>query len=214
MSSETHASLQEISTLLTQMLGSASDQVRLMPTLAQQVRQLPPPDSVLLSRPVFDRAGLWSYCGNFFNLGQEVTASQVIRIPEPSWIRGVDICVLPSLYFDQFPDPGVWLQAAEQRALLCRYGTNWRGLVDVDWRLTGKQGFIQDGHGDRDAPATQVSGDGEFSVPLDWRLDRDDGILVRCSNRVNRVLDPECNTYVERTLRWVAVIFWAEELDR
>jgi hypothetical protein len=211
MSTVTHATLLEIRSMLTQMLGNASDQVRMAAALAQRVRELPPPDAELLSRPVFERAGLWSFCCNFFNLEENATESQPIRIPHDCWIRGVDICVLPSLSFVEVPTTAIWYQAAVMRALLCQYGTNWRGLVDVDWRVPSDQGFVSDGRGDTLGPAAQLSGDGEFSVALDWDLDREDTIIVRCSNQINRIIDPTCDTYIERTLPWVAVAFWAEE---
>lgn len=210
--SATHADLVEIRSLLTQMLGNAGDLVRMAPLLSERVRQLPPPESDLLSRYQFERAGLYSYAVNFFDLPEDLPQSQNIRIPDDCWIRGVDVCVLPALYFAELPDPDVWHAAAQLRALLSRrYGSNWRGLVDVDWRIPSQQGFIQDGYGDLFAPASQVAGDGEFSVPLDWRLRREDTIIVRCVNRLNRSVDAECATFIQRALPWVAVVFRAEK---
>lgn len=210
--SATQANLVEVRSLLSQMLGSASDMVRLAPALSERVRQLPPADADLLSRYAFERAGLYSYVANFFDLPEDAPQSQNIRIPDDCWIRGVDVCVLPALYFEELPDAATWLTATQLRANLSRrYGMGWRGLVDVDWRIPSQQGFIQDGYGDLLAPASQVAGDGEFSVPLDWRLQREDTIIVRCANRINRTVDAECATYLKRTLPWVAVVFRAEK---
>lgn len=210
--SATHSSLLEIRSLLSQMLGNAADLVRLAPRLAQAVRELPPADSDLLSRYRFDRAALYSLVANFFELPEDEPQTQHIRIPDDCWIRGVNVCALPALVFEQLPSPSEWLDAARMRALLSqRYGSNWRGLVDVDWRIPAQQGFIQDGYGDLLAPATQAAGDGEFSVDLDWRLQREDTIVVRCANRLNRSVDAECATALRRKLPWVAVVFWAEK---
>ena len=100
--------------------------------------------------------------------------------------------------------------AAALRALLCRYGSNWRGLVDLTWRVEDSQGFIQDGNAGVRAPAASISGDGVFSADLDWKLKQDQNLSVTCSNRINRAVDPECDTHLARSLPWVAVCFWAE----
>lgn len=208
----THASLQQIRQVLGQMLGNANDLVRLAPSLSEMVRELPPPDAQLLSRYRFDRAGLYTYVANFFNMPEDEPRTEDIRIPDDCWIRGVNICALPALWWEEPPTATVWDQQARLRGLVARrYGANWRGLVDVDWRIPSQQGFIQDGAGDLLAPGTLVSGDGQFSVPLDWRLKRDDHIIVRCVNRLNRVVDAECVTALYRSLPWVAVVFWAQK---
>ncbi len=209
----THASLVEIRSMLTQMLGNSRDQVALAPLLAQMVRELPPPRSDLLSRPRFDRAGVQSFCANFYRMPEDEEQSQQIRISSDAWIRGVSICVLPAIEFEEPPeDPADFYAATVLRSLLCRYGSNWRGLVDVRWRIEDDQGFIGDGQAALSVPATQVSGDGEFSVPMDWRLNRDQQINVMCTNRLERVVDPICDTYLQRTLPWVAVTYWAERV--
>jgi len=210
MSSATHSTLLDIRSMITQMLGSASDQVRLAPQLSRRVRELPPSDSDLCSRPRFDRAAGDTFVANFFELPEDDPQSELIRIPRNAWIRGVNVCVLPSIEFDQTPSPGEWWEQASLRALLNRYGTNWRGLVDLTWRIEDSFGFIQDGTARVRAPAACISGDGEFSADLDWRLERDQNINVTAVNRLERVLDPECATNIARALPWVAVCFWAE----
>lgn len=211
MNSLTHADLLEIRNMLTQMLGNAGDGVRMAPELARRVRELPPPDAELCSRPRFDRAGLQTYVANWFELPEDDPQTQIVRIAHNSWIRGVSICVLPALDFDEPPeDPVDFYVAASLRALLCRYGTNWRGLVDLTWRVEDSQGFIQDGNAAVRAPAASLSGDGEFSAPLDWRLKQDQNISVTCVSRLNRAVDQECDTHLARSLPWVAVCFWAE----
>lgn len=208
--SATPPSLVDVRSVLTQMLGSASEQVRQSSYLVQMVRELPPSPGAMKSRVRFDRAALMSLCANFFNLRENVPASKNIRVPEDCWVRGVSAVVLPSVSFDQVPDAAAWYAATQMRALLTRYGTNWRGLVEVDWRIPAQQGFIQDGQADVMAPAAQVTGDGEFSVDLDWRLNREDTIVVRATNRLNRTLDAECDSAIVREFPWVAVVFWAE----
>jgi len=212
MTGITQPSLLEIRSLLTQMLGNARDQVAMLPNLSAQVRALPPPNAELLSSPRFDRAALQTYVANFFRMPEDLEQGQQIRISFDSWIRGVSICVLPALEFEQAPDAATWENATALRALLCHYGTLWRGLVDVRWRIEDDQGFISDGIAAVTAPASQLAGDGEFSAPLDWRLNREQQINVTCINRLERVVDPECPTYFQRTLPWVAVAFWAERV--
>lgn len=210
MSSATHATLLEIRSMITQMLGSASDQVRLSSQLSRRVRELPPPDAELCSRPRFDRAAGDTYVANFFELPEDDPQTELIRIPKDAWIRGVNVCVLPSLEFEQTPGPGEFWEQACLRALLNRYGTNWRGLIDLTWRIEDSFAFIEDGMARVRAPAACISGDGEFSADLDWRLKQDQNITVTAVNRLERVLDPECATNIARALPWVAVCFWAE----
>jgi len=205
--------LEQVRAVMTQMMGNASDQVRLAPTLQEMVRQLPPPGGELLSRYQFDRAGLYSLCTNFYWLAEDAVRSQVIRCPKDMWIRSVHVFVMPSLVFAEPPPSADLLLAAQQRALLCNYGTNWRCLVDVAWRLGGKQGFITDTKGDLLAPAAQVSGDGEFPAYLDWKLEREDTIIVKVHNRIDRTISAECVTDIYRTLKWICVAFWAEATD-
>jgi hypothetical protein len=206
----THASLVEIQSMLTQALADAGDQVRLVETLAKRVRELPPPNALLKSRPKFARAALQTYPANFFEMPENVELTKQIRIAHDCRIRGVQVAVLPALEFDQTPDSATWWTAAHMRALLNRYGQNWRAFVDVRWRIEDYQGFITDGYAAVVPPATMVSGDGVFSADLDWTLKRDQHIVVDCTNRISRIVDPECETYFKRELPWVAVVFWAE----
>lgn len=206
----THTSLLEVRSMITQMLGNSSDQVRMAARLAKHVRELPPPNAELCSRPRFDRAGDRTYVANFFSLPEDQPQTQLIRIPRDSWIRGVSVCVLPAIYFEQTPQPGEWWEQASFRALLNRYGTNWRGLVDLTWRIEDSFGFITDGQANIRAVASQISGDGEFSADLDWRLKQDQNVSVTCVNRLERAVDPECEVELVRSLVWVAVCFWAE----
>jgi hypothetical protein len=207
-------SLQDVRSLTQKMLASPSDQVRLAAALRDLVQQLPPERSQLLSRVQFDRAGLWSLVANFFDVPDEdEPPPQIIRIPHDVWIRGVQVFALPALDADRWEADGLLL-IAQQRAELIRYGTNWRGLVEVNWRLNNSQGFISSGMGELLAPAAQVSGDGQHSAALDWRLQRDDTISVRVRNRIRRIFPTDCATALERTLPWICVAFWAEEVER
>lgn len=209
----THASLIEIRSMLTQALADAGDQVRIVETLAKRARELPPPDAQLKSRPKFARAGLQSYYANFFEMPDGIELTKSIRVAHDCWIRGVQLAVLPALEFEETPDAATWWSAAHMRALLNRYGQNWRSFVDVRWRIEDYQGFITDGYAAVVPPATMVSGDGIGSADLDWKLKQDQQIVVDCTNRIGRIIDPECATYFKRTLPWAAVVFWAERDD-
>jgi hypothetical protein len=211
VSSTTHASLIEVRSMITQMLGNAGDEVRMVDQLAKRVRELPPADAALKSRPRFDRSGLQSYCANFFRLPEDLELTKQIRIAHDCWVRGVTVSVLPALAWEEEPPTAAaWFQAAHMRALVNRYGSNWRALVDIRWRIEDDQGFIQDGYAAVAAPATQVAGDGEAPAALDWTLKRDQHIVVNVTNRINRTIDPVCATAFVRELPWVAVNFWAE----
>ena len=212
MSMTSAPTLHDVRALIGQMLQSPSDQVRLAASLRDMVAQLGPGQARLQSRVDFDRAALYALCANFFDLTDAAEErSETIRIPHDMWIRGVHAFCLPSLQESTVEADGILL-TAEQRRRLLDYGTNWRGLFEVSWRLNAKQGFITDGHGELMVPAASVTGDGERMADLDWQLEREDTIVVRCRNRIRRIFPTDCVTALGRTLPWIVVAFWGERL--
>lgn len=207
--------LQQVYSQAQAMLQSPADLVMQSSKLRDLVRSLPPSRGEELSRPAFERAGLVALCANFFDVpqGQE-TNPQTIRAPFPCWIRGVSAIALTTIDGDTITAVGGLLLPAEEIEWWRQFGTNMRGLFELNWRLNGRQGFVSSGLAEILAPATLVTGDGEWSAPLDWRLQQEDTIAVRCRNRLDRLLPVTCVTPpILRTFPWVAVTFWAEDLS-
>lgn len=211
--------LQDVYSLVQRMIQSPADQVRLASQLRSMVQSLPPEQSELISRYKFDRAGLWSYCANFFDVtdGEEPPV-QVIRIPHDSWIRSVHAYALTALDED-FKTAQGFRQAARARDIVNEgTGSNFRGLFEVNWRINTRQGFISSGTGEIRAPATLVAGDGQYPADLDWRLQQEDTIEVRVRNRIGQLYQsttvPPPDAPISRTIPWIVVDFWAEELPQ
>jgi hypothetical protein len=207
--------LSDVHSLLRQMLASPSDMVRESATLRDMVRNLPPEQAELLSRYRFDRGTLQAYVANFFDVAQDrQNYVETIRIPHDAWIRGVQAHAVVALDEEETEQEGT-VSAWEQRRAVCRpYGTGFRALFDVNWRLNSRQGFVTDGSGEVLAPATLVAGDGIHSVPMDWRLQKEDTIKVRVRNRTLQVFPAGCANVLAPAIPWIAVVFWAEELPQ
>lgn len=207
--------LQDVYSTLQQMLQSPADQVRMSSSLRDMVRNLPPEKGEIFSRQEFERAGTHSYVANFFDVAETGEApTQVIRIPHDSWIRGVHAFALTALDETQVTAEGL-LDAANQRLLVQRTtGTNFRGIIDLNWRLNGSQGFISSGRGELIWRATAMAGDGQYSAALDWRLQQEDTIEVRCRNRIRAIFPAGEDTSLARVIPWVCVIFWAQQLPQ
>ena len=88
----------------------------------------------------------------------------------------------------------------------------------MNWRLDGRQGFISSGQSEILAPAVGLTGDGFWIAPMDWRLQKDQAIEVRVRSRMldflTANLDPAFVDDADRTLRWIVVTFWAEEMNQ
>jgi hypothetical protein len=216
MSGGLGVSIDDAIALSTRMAQSPADSVSLAPQLVQVLQSLPPPAGQLLSRPAFERATLFTLGCSFENvpISAGSIGPQVIRCQHDVWIRGVQVQAYPSF----FPITGQSLANVQQIANLFRQlrfsiGTNGRGLVQVNWRLDARQGFISRGStGEILAPASLISGDGCFDAPKDWILQKDQTIEVRLQSLLDEL---GINTAdANLILRWVTVCFWAEELDQ
>lgn len=207
--------LQTIYSTIQRMRQSPGDSVRMVSQLRNMITELPPPHAELVSRYQFARGALWTYPVNFFDVPEDgYPPVQIVELPHDAWIRGVQALCLPRLDAT-FVTNNDLLVAAEQRRLLSEaLGTNWRGLFDLTYRISTRQGFISTGTGDIEPPAALVSGDGQYSAELDWRLQKKDTIQVRIRNRIGEVFGDAVTPAIDRTLPWVACCFWGEELPQ
>lgn len=213
----TPSDINEAIALADRMASNPADAVSMADMLVSVIERLPPEAATLLSRPLFQRASLWSLGVSFENvLPNGEAPPQTILCQHDVWIRGVSICVIPLIHLTGEPT----LNDLIARLLLFRnacatQGTNNRGLVEANWRVDASQGFISEGQAEITGPGTLIAGDGFWSAPLDWRLQKDQTIEVRLRSRMNQFFPLTLGanmTDAERVLRWVTVVFWAEEL--
>jgi hypothetical protein len=199
--------------LADRMVANPADSVTLAPQLADAIRLLPPSRAELLSRPVFQRASLWSLAVSFERLDPGVEGPpQVIRAQHDVWIRGVQAQVYLAPEVTEAVNN---LDALRRLRRVCgQAGSNLRGLVEVNWRLDGRQGFISTGQAEILARGTSITGDGFWSSPLDWQLQKDQTIEVRARARSAEFLPliPGNITPLDQQVRWLVVSFWAEEM--
>lgn len=207
--------LEDLRAVLQKMSGSAADAVALAKTVPDMLRRLPPPAAQLMSRPHFERATLWSYVADFEDVRPDgETTPQVIRIQKDCWIRGVQVQVYAGFPIED-PDlvnlVGLW---ATLQGLSDAYGNNNRALVELNWRIDSAQGFISTGTSETLERAALIAGDGQFSAALDWRLQTEQTIEVRCRSLIRDFFPVALLSDAEATLRWVVVTFWGEQLEQ
>jgi len=211
--------LAEARGLAERMAQSPADAVSLAGMLAECVQNLPPEKSELLSRYEFERATLWTMVASFENVDPSNIAAPDVNVimEHDSWVRGVCGVAIPR--FDQF---GTGATIADLLATIqvldaaCfRYGRNGLPFFEANFKLDDRQGFVSSGSSELLTPATLICGDGVTMAPMDWRLQKDQAIQVQIRNRLD-LLSPLPPTQDQpfdiRTLRWVLVCFWTEEL--
>lgn len=199
----------EARALAVRMAQNPADAVAFASKLAELIENLPPPKSELLSRYAFDRASLWTLAASFENVAVGPEAPpQEIRVEHDVWIRGVCAVAIPEI-------PAAYVNLAYGALLSrqCRFTTNYRQLIELNWRIDARQGFISNGTGEILGPAVLDTGDGEFMAPLDWRLQKDQYIEVRCRSRFDEFQTSDNGSPLNASLRWVVVAFWGEELN-
>lgn len=124
----------DVIALAQRMAQNPADSVSFAQQLVEMLGNLPPPSGMLLSRPKFDRASLFTLGCSFENvpLSAGSIGPQVIRCQHDVWIRGVTIQAIPAFA----PITGqtfgnVTTMAALFRALRLSVGTNGRGFVQI-----------------------------------------------------------------------------------
>jgi hypothetical protein len=202
-------SLEELEGLARTMAGSPAQAVSMAASMADKARELPPPRSELLSRPLWARGSLWTEGVSFEFVPNDGSESppQIIRLQHDMWIRGVEACAL----FQAFDDPENLLEA--QAGLNRSFGSQNRWAAEANWRVDARQGFVSSGQAEILAPLNTIAGDGSFSAALDWKLQKDQTIEVRARSRLGDVLGPiakdEDNGFL---IRWLVVTFFGESL--
>lgn len=202
------SSLSEIRSLASHMAQHPADAMALASQLNDAIRRLPPEHAQLLTSPHWKRGTLWTLVAQFENIElTEVneTPPQNIRLPRDMWIRGVNACVIVEWPLVGLTTSGFFQQQAR----------NNRWAVEVNWRVDARQGFVSSGQSEILESAAAVTGDGECSVPLDWRLQKDQTIEVRLRSSLTDVYAfPDDAADSPERIRWAVVSFWGEDTQQ
>lgn len=204
-------SLAEVKAVLQRMSGNAADAVALAANLPDMIGRLEPASARLMSRPHFERATLWTYSAQFENVPTTGEAPpDVIRVQHDLWVRGVECQVI---FGPEVPDPALYEAIFGILQSTIVNSSNLRHLVELNWRVDARQGFISTGTSETMESAALITGDGTYSAPLDWRLQKDQTIEVRCRSLLRYLVPAELLPDVNALLRWVVVTFWGEALQ-
>ena len=199
--------LDDVKLCASRMASNAADAVALVPQFSELVGALQPTDSLLRTRPHFERGALWTYPALFEFVDATDSPTIPLRAQTDLWVRGVVCTVIAGFKVDaEQPLPVSFL-------LSLIAGRNARWTVELKWRLDGSQGFISRGSSEIYAPATLLTGDGEFVAPLDWVIQKDQTINVSCRSLLRQLLtDTSGKVLFDQPLRAVYVAFWGEDL--
>jgi len=199
--------LDDVEALAQSMVNSPAAAVQLAGQLQATVQSLAVPRAELVTRPAFERAALWTYAVSFEQLDNSGDPStKVIELQRDVHVRGVNACAIVQTPLENFELSSVFWLTSQAGG-----GKNLRWLFDVNWSIDDERGFITNGIAEIRARGVAITGDGEFSAPLDWRLQRNQTIVVRAASRL---ADASADAVEEpgTILRWLTVTFWCEEL--
>ena len=200
--------LEEMEGLARTMAGSPAQAVSMAASMADKARELPPPRSELLSRPLWARGSLWTEGVSFEFVPNDGSESppQIIRLQHDMWIRGVEACAL----FQSFGDGEDMI---EIQGGMRQFGNQNRWAAEANWRVDARQGFVSSGQAEILAPLNSIAGDGSFSAALDWKLQKDQTIEVRARSRLGDVLgEIATDTQNGFLIRWLVITFFGESL--
>jgi hypothetical protein len=200
--------LGELQSIAQQMANNPADAIALAAQLQTLARNLPPERSALMSRPEFARASLWNYAASFEMIPATQTLQQgpqVIRVTSDVWVRGLQAQAILQTSFQN----GQGLAG-----VLTPRVPNHRWAFDLNWRIDGKQGFVSSGTAEIFWSAEALTGDGVFSVPLDWKLQTDQTIEVSIVPKLVTLMAGFVTEEgaIWEFLRWVVLNFWVEDL--
>ena len=205
------SSLDEAAALAERMAANPADAVSLAGKLQELIRNLPPERGELMSRTRFERSALWTLIASFENVDPALPeiGPSIVTCQHDVWIRGVQ-----GIAIWEVPEGAGGLSLLNELDAIAQRTPNGLSLFEANWRINAKQGFISNGNSEVLAPAALDCGDGFFSAPLDWRLQKDDTIEVRIRSRMADFIpsDFAAAQVVTPFLRWAVVTFWAEEL--
>lgn len=205
-------SLEQVRAVLQHMNGNAAQAVALAANLPDLLGRLEPPSAQLMSRPQYERATLWTYTAQFEDVETTGEAPpEVIRVQHDLWVRGVNVQVIPGWSFAEGSINAYSAFFFAQR-LATINGPNNSWAVELNWRVDARQGFISTGTSETLERASLIAGDGRFSAPLDWRLQKDQTIEVRCRSLLRDFFPAVLLPDDFARLRWVVVTFWGEAL--
>lgn len=201
--------LDDVRALAQSMVASPANAVQLAGELQTSIQKLPPPRADIITRPDFERAALWTYTASFENLPNSgiVQETQPIEVQRDVWVRSVSACAIV-----QQEEVGELPESYQFAGL--NLGANNRWIFEVNWTLEDDRGFITRGLSEILAPGNAVTGDGERSAPVGWRLQKNSTIVVRARSLLAQeqplLLEPDSES--EAVLRWLVVNFWCEEI--
>ena len=185
--------------------GSGANAVAHMSAIAQSLRDLAPPDGALQSRPYFERAALFAWTAFYEQLDPGDEQTVTIEAPHDLWCRGIVAGAIPR--FDLLDQDAASL--IETFGATRRIATNYRGLFDFQFRLDGAQGFQTRGTSAAFVPAATGAGDGTWTSPMDWTLQKNQTIDVTFRNRTPGLF-PAGSLVTGIPLRFVSVTFWCQ----
>ena len=74
---------------------------------------------------------------------------------------------------------------------------------------------MSDGQAEILQDALSITGDGQFSAAIDWRLQKDQTIEVRMRSKLLEIFAgqvQENGVFEDMQMRWVVITFWGEAL--
>jgi len=182
-------SLEQCAALAKRMAANPAEAVHQMGQLSKWLHDMGPLSSEILSRYEFERASIATWAQTF-DLGPGEEDTLTIVLPRDAWIRGINAVaqvVVPAEFEDIESIVGFYGFVKS----LTGFGTNNRWLFDCKWSLDDDQAFQSIGASGRtEAPATSVTGDGEYSATVDWKLQHEDVVSIFVRNKTNTLIDP------------------------
>jgi len=172
--------------------------------LVRAIERLPPTLGEGITRPVQQRGTSRYYTQDFENVAPSpATETKNIVLEEAGWIRAiVSTCIIQAVNVQT---------AAAVAAVAREYGLQGRAFFDLKFRLNERQGFVYGPRVETFGEAVIITGTAEFPSPMDWTLQKEDGIQLTIRNRLSAIY-PEADPAL--TMRWVTVTFFVEPLEK
>lgn len=187
--------------------------------LPDMIRRLPPERGQLASRTKFSLGSDSILQAQFDDVetsgGNSISSPEVIEVDHDTWIRGCSAYAVVQLPGgeEQVPLLAFDLIRLTTERIAAKQAACGRWTFDVNWRLDGKQGFVQRGaSGEVLAPANLVTGTGQYIAPMDWRLQKDQTISVRIRNNLGDFLNIPLIGETTPAIKLIVVAFYGLRL--